>query len=139
MTDTKTKRPEGTEEILSDPRWKSIVERDRSSDGKFFYSVRTTGVYCRPSCAARLALPENVQIHITCAEAEKAGFRPCKRCKPDQPPLAERNAKKVAIACRMIERSEEPIALARLAAAVEMSTFHFHRLFKSVTGLTPND
>src|SRR6476469_8515348 len=68
----------------SDPRWMSIVNRDASGDGKFYYSVKTTGVYCRPSCAARLARPENVQYHRTCEDAEKAGFRPCKRCKPDQ-------------------------------------------------------
>ncbi len=67
-----------------DPRWLAVVARDAGSDGKFFYSVKTSGVYCRPSCAARLARPENVRFHTTCDDAEKAGFRPCKRCKPDQ-------------------------------------------------------
>jgi AraC family transcriptional regulator, regulatory protein of adaptative response / methylated-DNA-[protein]-cysteine methyltransferase len=71
----------------NDPRWTSIVARDASSDGKFFYSVKTTGVYCRPSCAARLARPENVGFHATTKDAEKAGFRPCKRCKPNQPSI----------------------------------------------------
>jgi AraC family transcriptional regulator of adaptative response/methylated-DNA-[protein]-cysteine methyltransferase len=68
-----------------DPRWAAVVARDPDADGRFFYSVRTTGVYCRPSCAARLARPENVRFHSTCEDAERAGFRACKRCKPGQP------------------------------------------------------
>ena len=72
---------------VNDPRWTAVVARDHAADGTFFYSVKTTGVYCRPSCAARLARPENVRFHATCADAERAGFRPCKRCKPDQPAL----------------------------------------------------
>ena|ERR1039457_46477 len=71
----------------SDPRWASVVAREPNTDGPFYYSVRTTGVYCRPSCAARLARPENVRFHATCKDAEDAGFRPCKRCKPNQRPL----------------------------------------------------
>jgi AraC family transcriptional regulator of adaptative response/methylated-DNA-[protein]-cysteine methyltransferase len=76
---------------LNDPRYPALVARDKTADGKFYYSVKTTGVYCRPSCAARLARPENVQFHLTCKDAEKAGFRPCKRCKPDHPALAGRS------------------------------------------------
>src|ERR1700722_1043881 len=79
----------------SDPRWQSIVVRDKDADGKFFYSVGTTGVYCRPCCAARLPRPENVRFHASTADAEKAGFRACKRCKPTGPP--RRAAKKAAI------------------------------------------
>jgi len=90
-----------------DPRWTSVVARDRSADGKFCYSVRTTGVYCRPSCAARLANPGNVRFHATPADAERAGFRPCRRCRPDQPPPEERNAAKVAETCRLIEDANE--------------------------------
>src|SRR5687767_10393473 len=88
-----------------DPRWARVAARDRSADGKFFYSVATTGVYCRPSCAARLANPKNVRFHVTTADAEAAGFRPCKRCKPDQPALAEQYAATVAAACRAIEQA----------------------------------
>lgn len=69
--------------IVSDPRWKAVVARDAAADGRFFYSVKTTGVYCRPSCSARTANPENVAFHATAAEAERAGFRPCKRCRPN--------------------------------------------------------
>jgi AraC family transcriptional regulator of adaptative response/methylated-DNA-[protein]-cysteine methyltransferase len=65
-----------------DPRWSAVVARDRTADGAFYYSVKTTGVYCRPSCAARLAHPKNVRFHLTRADAERAGFRACKRCKP---------------------------------------------------------
>jgi AraC family transcriptional regulator of adaptative response/methylated-DNA-[protein]-cysteine methyltransferase len=69
-------------------RWQTVRRRDRSADGTFFYSVRTTGVYCRPSCGARLPRRKNVQFHPTCADAEGFGFRPCKRCRPNSPALA---------------------------------------------------
>jgi len=118
-------------------RWAALAARDRTADGAFFYSVRTTGVYCRPSCAARPARPENVAFHTSTQAAEAAGFRPCKRCKPDQPPLAERNAAAVAAACRVIEAADEVPGLEALAMDAGMSPFHFHRVFKSVTGLTP--
>lgn len=125
--------------IKSDPRWASIVARQGEDDGKFYYSVKTTGVYCRPSCAARLARPENVRFHATCREAEKAGFRPCKRCKPDRPSLVEEHATKITAICRLIEQSDEPPRLNKLAAEAGLSVFHFHRVFKAVTGVTPND
>lgn len=123
--------------ITHDPRWQQLLARDPQADGQFFYSVRTTGIYCRPSCGARQALPENVAFHLTAAEAEAAGFRPCKRCKPDQYALAEVRAAKVAQACRLIESSEGTPSLAQLAAEVGLSTYHFHRMFKTMTGLTP--
>ena len=78
-----------TSSLLDDDAcWKAVKRRDRAADGTFFYSVRTTGVYCRPSCAARLPRRENVAFHKTCADAERAGFRPCKRCRPNEPALA---------------------------------------------------
>ena len=122
----------------SDLRWASIVARETAADGKFYYSVRTTGVYCRPSCASRLARPENVQFHSTRKDAEKAGFRPCRRCKPDQPSMVEQHAAKITNVCRLIEKSEEVLGLSILAAEAGMSVFHFHRVFKAVTGLTPS-
>ena len=123
----------------SDPRWMSVVARDRAADGSFYYSVRTTGVYCRPSCAARLANPRNVRFHATPAEAERAGFRPCKRCKPDQPPLEQQHAATIGTICRLIEASDEAPGLAGLARQAGLSPHHFHRVFKAVTGLTPKD
>jgi AraC family transcriptional regulator of adaptative response/methylated-DNA-[protein]-cysteine methyltransferase len=118
-------------------RWEAVQRRDRDADGQFYYSVRTTGVYCRPSCPSRGALRANVAFHASCAEAQAAGFRPCMRCKPDQPPLAERQAALVAQACRLIESAEVEPDLDSLAQAVGISRFHFHRLFKAHTGITP--
>lgn len=118
-------------------RWAAVVARDRQADGAFYYSVKTTGVYCRPSCAARLARRENVAFHETCEAAEAAGFRPCKRCHPRGMSQSERNSKLVVRACRLIETADEPPKLAKLASLARMSPFHFHRLFKSTTGLTP--
>jgi len=74
-------------------RWAAVVRRDRNADGRFYYSVRTTGVYCRPSCASRLARRENVRFHSTRVEAETAGFRPCKRCRPNAPALNDHTHK----------------------------------------------
>ena len=118
-------------------RWSAVQQRERAADGAFFYSVRTTGVYCRPSCAARMPLRRNVRFHGTAADAEAAGFRACKRCRPGEPDLAARRAAAVAAACRLIERSETLPRVAELASAVAMSRFHFQRVFKDVTGLTP--
>src|SRR3989454_8198665 len=100
---------------VSDPRWAEVLARDPKADGKFVYSVRTTGVYCRPSCAARTARPENVAFHLTAADAERAGFRPCKRCKPDQASPAKQQAVKVAELCRFIESAAEIPSLDELA------------------------
>ena len=122
---------------LSDPRWTAVVARDLAADGQFVYAVRSTGVYCRPSCPARRARPENVEFHATPAAAERCGFRPCKRCQPDQLPLAARNAARIAGLCRFIESAESPPSLAELAAASGLSVWHLHRVFKAVTGLTP--
>jgi AraC family transcriptional regulator of adaptative response/methylated-DNA-[protein]-cysteine methyltransferase len=94
-------------------------------------------VYCRPSCPARIPRPENVRFHATREGAEAAGFRACKRCKPDQPTLLEQHAALVTEACRLIETSAAAPTLEELATRAGMSTFHFHRVFKAVTGLTP--
>lgn len=125
------------EAIERDPRWAALAARNAAADGNFFYSVRTTGVYCRPSCGSRLPRPENVQFHATREEAERAGFRPCKRCRPDRSSLAEQHAATVTEICRLIETSSRVPALEALAARAGMSPFHFHRVFKTVTGLTP--
>lgn len=122
---------------VSDPRWARVTARDSDADGRFFYSVRTTGVYCRPSCAARPARPENVAFHESAADAERAGFRPCKRCKPDQPLRAERDAELVAGLCRYIDEAEQAPTLDELAERAGLSASHLHRRFKEVTGLTP--
>ena len=118
-------------------RWEAVKRRDAGADGQFYYSVASTGVYCRPSCAARLALRKNVAFHATPADAERAGFRACKRCRPNEASQAERHAEAVARACRLIETAEEAPSLDALADAAGLSRFHFHRVFKDVTGVTP--
>ncbi len=125
--------------VADDPRWARIIAHDRTADGLFWYSVVTTGVYCRPSCAARTANPKNVQLHDTLESAKATGFRPCKRCKPDGLSADGENAAIVARACRLIEESEEAPTLGELAEAVGRSASHFHRLFKGATGLTPKE
>jgi AraC family transcriptional regulator of adaptative response/methylated-DNA-[protein]-cysteine methyltransferase len=120
-----------------DSKWQAVTARDRNFDGQFYYAVRTTGVYCRPSCAARLAKPENVSFYATPEDAERAGFRPCKRCKPNEPSLAGQHAAKVAEICRHIEAASEIPSLGEMARRAGFSPYHFHRLFKVVTGVTP--
>lgn len=122
---------------LADPRWIAVTARDPAADGAFYYSVASTGVYCRPSCAARRARPENVCFHASREAAEQAGFRPCRRCRPDQPGLAAQRAAQVTAACRIIEQAESAPSLTALAQQVGLSAYHFHRVFKQATGLTP--
>lgn len=119
-----------------DERWAAVLERDRGSDGAFYYAVLTTGVYCRPSCPARKARRENVLFFTAREEAERKGFRPCRRCRPDEDGDAG-SAEAVVRACRTIEESGGSAGLADLARAAGMSRFHFHRLFKAITGVTP--
>lgn len=123
--------------IEQDPRWAAIVARDAKADTLFVYGVKTTGVYCRPSSSARQPRPENVEFFDTPEQAEAAGYRPNKRAGGDQTRLAEQHALVAATACRQIEQAETPPSLEALAAEAGLSTFHFHRVFKSVTGLTP--
>ncbi|GGZ08102.1 bifunctional DNA-binding transcriptional regulator/O6-methylguanine-DNA methyltransferase Ada [Pseudoduganella plicata] len=118
-------------------RWTAVQRRDSAADGQFWYSVRTTGVYCRPSCGARPALRANIGFHASTTAAEQAGFRPCLRCKPDQPPLAERHAALVERICRVIEAADTQPDLLTLAEAANLSQFHLHRIFKAHTGVTP--
>ena len=126
-------------DVAGDPRWARIVTRDRTADGQFWYSVTTTGVYCRPSCPSRKANPKNVQLHNSLNAAKATGFRPCKRCNPDGQSIDTENAAIVARACRLIEDSEEEPSLNALADGVGRSASYFHRLFKATTGLTPKD
>ena len=121
----------------NDERWSAVLNRDRAAEGQFVYCVTTTGVYCRPGCAARIPKREHVRFHASFKDAENGGFRPCRRCRPNESPLAERHARSVAAACRVVETAEELPKLDALAEAAGMSRFHFHRVFKAVTGLTP--
>jgi AraC family transcriptional regulator of adaptative response/methylated-DNA-[protein]-cysteine methyltransferase len=118
-------------------RWNAVVQKDHKADGEFWYSVKTTGVFCRPSCPSRRPNRENVEFYSSPKEAEKAGYRPCKRCDPKGPGVAGQHAEAVVKACRLIKEAEEYPNLDELAAAVKMSPYWFHRVFKASTGLTP--
>jgi AraC family transcriptional regulator, regulatory protein of adaptative response / methylated-DNA-[protein]-cysteine methyltransferase len=120
-----------------DARWAAVVARDPQADGTFSYAGETTGVYCRPSCAARLPKPEHGRFHATCGDAAHAGFRPCKRCTPHQISLVEQQAATSAASCRLIEQAEGTPSLAQLAQQAGCSPAHFHRVCKAITGLTP--
>ena len=140
MTATLTAIPKpAPPSVADDPRWARIAARDKTADGHFWYSVVTTGVYCRPSCPSRIANPRNVQFHDSLESAKATGFRPCLRCNPDGPSIECENAGLVAKACRLIEASEEEPSLEQLADGVGLSPSYFHRVFKAATGLTPKD
>ena len=124
---------------IDDPRWERILARDRTADGEFWYSVTTTGVYCRPSCPSRRPNPTNAVLHDTLDAARATGFRACKRCNPEAASRDSENAILIEKACRLIERSDESLPLAKLAEAVGLSPGYFHRLFKAMIGVTPKD
>jgi AraC family transcriptional regulator of adaptative response/methylated-DNA-[protein]-cysteine methyltransferase len=136
MTMTKDKK-RSAQFVTDHERWEAVRQRNAAADGAFYYSVLTTGVYCRPSCPARLPRREHAAFHATCADAERAGFRPCKRCRPNEASLAERHHAAVERICRQIETAEQVPSLKALAQLAGLSPYHFHRLFKAITGLTP--
>ena len=118
-------------------KWAAVLARDAAADEAFVYAVRTTGIYCRPTCASRRPRRENAEFHADAAAAERAGYRPCQRCRPQKLSLTQRHAESVAKACRLIETSEDLPSLDELAQVAGLSRFHFHRVFTSATGLTP--
>jgi len=120
-----------------DPRWAAVCARDPAADAQFVYAVKTTGVYARPSSAARLPRPENVEFFDTPEAAEAAGYRATRRAAADHSAVAARHAALVAESCRYIEQADVPPGLNALAARAGMSPYHFHRVFKAETGLTP--
>ncbi len=124
-----------------DKCWAALEQRDGKAAGRFFYGVMTTGVYCRPGCTSRLPLPRNTAFFKTTAEAEAAGLRACKRCRPADPSPTARHAAAIERACALIRDAETDTmpSLAELAAAAALSRFHFHRVFKKITGATPRD
>lgn len=119
--------------------WAAVAGRDARADGAFVYAVRTTGVYCRPGCASRLPRRENVAFYEGPIAAEAAGFRPCKRCRPSAASAGERHLAAIGRACALIRAREALPSLAELAAAAGISRFHFHRVFKQLTGATPRE
>lgn len=118
-------------------RWEALIQRDRQADGTFFYAVKTTGVYCRPACSSRLPNRDNVCFFQTATEAQQAGFRPCKRCKPEATSPREEQVQLIARMCKIIEASETAPLLSELATAAGLSQYHLQRLFKEIVGVTP--
>jgi AraC family transcriptional regulator, regulatory protein of adaptative response / methylated-DNA-[protein]-cysteine methyltransferase len=114
--------------------WAAVKARDKSADGLFVTGVLSTGIYCRPSCAARHPHRENVRFYPTGDQARDAGLRPCKRCKPDE---AGRDAKALVAAFRILAEAEAPPKLEALAQQVGYSPCHFHRIFTRATGVSP--
>ena len=123
--------------VTRNPRWAQVVARDKGADGLFWYSVATTGVYCRPSCPSRPAKPENVGFFDTVLAAEAAGFRACRRCNPNGLSTEAANAAIIAQACRSIDAADQAPSLSELAEGADLSPAYFHRLFKSIAGVTP--
>lgn len=130
-------RNRSSSRIEQDPRWHAVLSRDASADGQFVYGVRTTGIYCRPSSLSRLPNPDNVEFFDNAALAEAAGYRPSRRPAADQSHVAQHHAALVAGACRSIETAVSVPDLKALASGAGLSHYHFHRVFKAVTGLTP--
>ncbi|WP_079254094.1 bifunctional DNA-binding transcriptional regulator/O6-methylguanine-DNA methyltransferase Ada [Endozoicomonas arenosclerae] len=123
--------------IEKDPRWKAVIERNGDFDDEFVYAVKTTGVYCRPGSPSRLPKPENVVFFDNAPAAEAQGFRPSKRYLQDQAAITRKHTELIARACQQIEKSETEPALHDLARDAGLSAYHFHRVFKSITGITP--
>ena len=124
-------------ESEDDRRWLAIEARDPGADGQFVYGVKTTGVYCRPSSSARLPRRHNVEFFDTAEQAEAAGYRPSRRAAADQTSTAQQHAALVTRACQLIEQAEAAPSLNTLAQQLGLSPYHFHRVFKAITGLTP--
>ncbi|HHD2916099.1 bifunctional DNA-binding transcriptional regulator/O6-methylguanine-DNA methyltransferase Ada [Enterobacter kobei] len=122
--------------MTDEDRWQAVLARDPRADDQFVFAVQTTGIVCRPSCRARHAQRKNVHFYPDVHHAIEAGFRPCKRCMPDKRNPQQQKLAKVEHACRLLEQ-DPALTLDGLAQQVAMSPFHFHRLFKSVTGMTP--
>ena len=118
-------------------RWAAVVARDKAADGVFVFAVRTTGVYCRPGCPSRTPRRENVRFFHSSIEAERAGFRACRRCRPREDSPELRRSELVTRACRAIEAADKPPVLSELARSSGLSASRFHRVFKSETGVTP--
>lgn len=121
----------------ADRCWQAVCARDAAQDGRFVFAVRSTGIYCRPSCPARRPKRENVSFHSDADAASAAGFRPCKRCSPQGQSPAEQLDALVIVACTLLDSSEQSLTLAQLAARIGLSASHLARAFKARTGLTP--
>lgn len=134
--DYSTQRP-GLEVGRRQGRLEQLYRRDPRAEGRFWYSVITTGVYCRPTCPSRHARPENIRFHDTLAEARATGFRPCARCRPEEPSLGERQRQLIDAACRRIDRNGRALTPREAVETTGLSASQFYKLFRRFTGMTP--
>jgi AraC family transcriptional regulator of adaptative response/methylated-DNA-[protein]-cysteine methyltransferase len=123
--------------ITDNCRWSAVSTRNQAADGSFYYAVKTTGIFCRPSCSSKLPNRQNVEFFISCKEALEAGYSPCKKCRPTGNTIQEVVEQKIVTICRLIENSNTMPRLADLAKQAGLSPYHFHRLFKKLVGVTP--
>lgn len=122
----------------STPEWRAIVERDSRFDGIVYYAVLSTGIYCRPSCASRKPRPDRVKLFFDQEEAQRAGFRPCRRCHPEQAGHSNAQIESVRRVCRYIDANlEASLTLRELGSAARLDPYHLQKLFKRTTGVTP--
>jgi AraC family transcriptional regulator of adaptative response/methylated-DNA-[protein]-cysteine methyltransferase len=121
-----------------DDRWRAVLDRDRTADGRFVYAVASTGVFCRPSCPSRRPRRERVAFFASPDAAAAAGYRPCRRCRPLEGG-ADPWPARISLACRYLSRAEAPLTLAALARRVGGSPFHLQRNFKRLVGVTPRE
>lgn len=117
-------------------KWQQVVARDARQDGRFVFAVRTTGIYCRPSCPSRRPRRDSVEFFPNPNEAERAGYRACLRCKPTE---VSSQARYIAHARRILDSAEGVVTLPQLSKQVGLSPFHLQRLFKRATGLSPRE
>jgi len=120
-----------------DARWRAVLAKDRTQDGAFWFAVRTTGIFCRPSCPSRTPRRENVAFFDRAEDARAAGFRACLRCRPEAPAAHHPHADAVRRAIALADGADAPLSLGELADAAGLGRFHFARVFKSLTGVTP--
>ena len=130
------KRESSSNEIMTDEKWQAIINNDDSYNNQFFYAVKTTGIFCKPSCKSRIPKKENVRIFQNAEEALMANFRPCKRCKPTNERLPDNDW--VTIITKYIDKNySDKLTLEILAEIGHGSPYHLHRTFKKITGITP--
>ncbi|MFF2446127.1 bifunctional transcriptional activator/DNA repair enzyme AdaA [Neobacillus sp. NPDC058068] len=127
---------DSSDEVMTDEKWQAIIGNDAAYNNQFFYAVKTTGIFCKPSCKSRVPKKENVRIFQNAEEAISADFRPCKRCKPTNERLPDNEW--VAIIIEYIDKNyPDKLSLETLAEISHGSPYHLHRTFKKITGMTP--